>query len=178
MPGCGEIMLRTMIVLLRLFLVLCACNQCMADEAAKPAAVAGERKSAQQLTREEFNPGGGPARGETGFQGASWSALGRGFADDIMMQARAGIGDKFPVAEKGKDPLFEVILENGTDDHLVLQIVSHERDQKVRVPRDKPVPITVAGSKYVLSFPTLRVAAAPGEHPSSNKVTIFVTRKP
>src|SRR5687767_14886420 len=84
-------------------------------------------KPDQVAVRLIFVPGGGPWKGEAPFQGASWSALGPGLQKGVLMlQARAGIGDKFPVQEKNGETLFDVILENGTDDHLVLLISSEE----------------------------------------------------
>jgi hypothetical protein len=125
-----------------------------------------------------FAPGGGPWKGETPFQGASWSALGPGLEKGVLMlQARAGIGDKFPVQEKNGVTLFDVILENGTDDHLVLLIGSEEGEQKLKVARDKPSDLTVAGVKYRVMYPSLTVAAAKGEKPTTNKATIFIERR-
>jgi hypothetical protein len=144
--------------------------------AAEPAPPAKAVK--QQLVRLEFNPGGGPWSGETPFHGASWSALGPGPGKDLFMQAHAGIGDRFPVQNKAGATLFEVVLENGLDDHLVVLVTGGDVDQKVRLPRDKGVEITIAGAKYTLCFPTTRVGAAPGERPSTNKAMIFVTQKP
>jgi hypothetical protein len=157
-----------------LLLVLCLHFQARAVEPPVPA----KKVVKQQLMRLEFNPGGGPWKGEAAFQGASFTKLGPGLGRDNFMQARAGIGDRFPVQDKEDVTLFEVELENGLDDHLVVLITSGDVDQKVRLPRDKRVPITVAGSKYTLLFPTNQVAAAPGERPSTNKATIFVTKEP
>ena len=145
--------------------------------AAEPAAQAKVAKR-QHLARVEFNPGGGPSRGEAAFQGASWSALGPGPGKGNFMQARAGIGDRFPVRNRAGVTLFEIELENGVDDHLVVQITGGDVDQKVRLPRDKRVEITIAGVKYALTYPTTQVAAEAGERPSTNKATIFVTQTP
>jgi hypothetical protein len=126
-----------------------------------------------------FNPGGGAWRGETPFPGASWSALGPGIEKGVLMlQARAGIGDKFPVQKKEGAVLFEVTLENGTDDHLVLLIHSEDVDQKIKVTRNKAADFTVSGMKYQALFPKLRVAAAKGEKPTTNKATILLTHRP
>jgi hypothetical protein len=157
-----------------LFLATCMHSQIFAAEPAPPAKVAPK----QQLMRLEFNPGGGPWSGETAFQGASWSALGPGPGRDNFMQASAGLGDRFPVQDKHGVTHFEVIVENGVDDHLVVLITSADVEQRVRLPRDKPAKVTVAGNKYTLLFPTNRVAAAPGERPSTNKARIFITREP
>ena len=154
-------------------LALCLPLSIVAAEPAPPA-----KAVKQQLVRLEFNPGGGPWSGETPFQGASFSALGPGPGKDLFMQAHAGIGDRFPVQNKAGATLFEVVLENGLDDHLMVLVTGGDVDQKVRLSRDKGVEIAIAGAKYTLCFPTTRVAAAPGEHPSTNKAMIFVTQKP
>src|SRR5215204_3270949 len=124
----------------------------MMAAAAEPIPPKQEAKR-QQLVRLEFNPGGGPWSGETPFQGASWHALGPGPGNGNSMQARAGIGDRFPVEDKGGTRHFEIELENGLDDHLVVLVIAGDVDQKVRLPRDKPVEITVAGAKYTVLYP-------------------------
>ena len=126
-----------------------------------------------------FNPGGGAWKGESPFQGASWSALGPGVEEGVLMlQARAGIGDKFPVKKQGGPTLFEVTLENGTNDHLVLVIHSEEIDQKIKITRNQSTEFKVSGIKYQALFPNLTVAAAKGEKPTTNKATIFLTHRP
>jgi hypothetical protein len=149
-----------------------------AAEPVAPAKAAGEKPLA--AARLEFNPGGGPWKGETPFQGASWTALGPGFGSGkgLTMQARAGVGDRFPVSHPQGPALFEIVLENGMDDHLVVLITSGEGEQKVRLPRDKKVEATVGGGKFTLLFPTSHVAAEPGTRPTTNKATIFVTQLP
>src|SRR5687767_2102570 len=55
---------------------------------------------AQEAVRLKFVPAGGPWKGETPFQGASWTALSPGWAPGVLqLHARAGIGDRFPVQE-------------------------------------------------------------------------------
>jgi hypothetical protein len=126
-----------------------------------------------------FNPGGGAWKGETPFQGASWSALGPGIEEGVLMlHARAGIGDKFPVQKKEGAVLFEVTLENGTDDHLVLLIHSEDIELKIKVTRNKATDFTVSGIKYQALFPKLTVAAAKGDKPTTNKATIMLTHRP
>jgi hypothetical protein len=159
--------------LIHFIVVLSACAQAFSAAPSPTDA----KKPPQALARLEFNPGGGPWSGETPFQGASWSALEPGPGNDVMMMARAGLGDEFPVQTKAKETLFKVVLENGTDDHLILVITSDEGEQKVKVTRNKPAEVTVAGQKYDLAFPTQRVSAAVGERPSTNKATIWVIRK-
>jgi hypothetical protein len=152
---------------------------CIAAEQPTPPKAAPEEKSApkQISVRLEFHPGGGPARGEAGFQGASWSKLAPGLDPKALtLQARAGIGDKFPVQENEQTTLFEITLENGTDDHLMVSIDSEAGSQKLRRARDKEAAVLVAGVKYLLLYPTLHVAGKAGERPTTNKATIVVKR--
>jgi hypothetical protein len=93
------------------------------------------------------------------------------------MQARAGVGDRFPVGETDNATLFEVTVLEGDDERLVVEVRAKERTQRVELPRDKAAPVEVAGQKYELRFPTLSVAAAPDEKPSTNKATIHVIRR-
>jgi hypothetical protein len=159
------------------FLATCM-NSVIAAENGQSAPVA-KPAPAQIAAPLVFSPGGGPWKGETPFQGASWSALGPGIEKGVLMlQARAGIGDKFPVQKKEGTVLFEVTLENGTDDHLVLLIHSEDVDQRIKVTRNKATNFTVSGVKYQALFPKLTVAAAKGEKPTTNKATIMLTHRP
>jgi hypothetical protein len=161
-----------------LILLISALAPTLAIEPEKPRETekAGAAKVLVQL---KFVPNGGPWKGETPFQGASWSALQPMFEKNTLtMQAHAGIGDKFPVEKKDGTKLFDVVLENGTDDHLVLGIYSEEEDQKIKVTRAKATDFTVAGAKYQAQFPRSRVMAEKGETPTTNKATIFVKQRP
>jgi hypothetical protein len=151
---------------------------------AKPAAApAGKAAAAQQnrLARLRFAPEGEAWRGETPFEGASWHKLGPapgGRADVLMMQGRAGVGDKFPVQSKEGVTLFEVFLAEGGDKQLGVEVRTKAAPQKVEIKRDKSAKVEVDGVKYTLSFPTISVEAQPGEDPSTNKATIMVTQYP
>jgi len=128
--------------------------------------------------RLRFLPEGGSWKGETPFKGASWHNLGPGLTKGVLwMQARAGVGDKFPVGEKDNATLFEVAVAEGNDERLVVEVRAKEGVQRVELPRDTSAPVEVAGAKYELRFPTVSVAAAPGEKPSTNKATIQVSRR-
>lgn len=141
-------------------------------------ALADEPKAGTVKARLRFVPDGGAWKGETAFEGASWHNLGPGLEKDVLwMQARAGLGDKFPVQEKDRVTLFEVALLEGNDDRVVIEVRAKGGAQRIELPRDKPAPVKVAGRKYELRYPTLSVAAAPGENPSTNKATIQVSRR-
>ena len=133
---------------------------------------------AQEAVRLKFVPGGGPWKGEAPFQGASWTALGPGWAPGVLqLHARAGIGDRFPVQEGDGVTICEVVLVAGNDDRLLVDVLSRDGPQKVELPRDKPAKVEVAGVTYQLLYPSTSVAAAKNEKPATNKATIFVSRR-
>jgi hypothetical protein len=93
----------------------------------------------------------------------------------LQMQARAGIGDKFPVGPEKGSALFEVVVVSGNDDKIAVEVLAGGKTQKLELPRDKKAEVEVGGLKFSLLFPTSSVSAAPGEKPSTNKATVFVT---
>lgn len=92
------------------------------------------------------------------------------------MQARAGIGDKFPVSIANGPVLFEVAVVSGNDEKITIEVLVAGKVHPLELPRDKAADVEVGGVKYSLQFPSSSVSAAPGEKPSTNKATIFVTR--
>lgn len=134
--------------------------------------------SAQVAVRMRFVPGGPPAKGSSDFKGAAVTSLDEGpVKGELWCQAHAGVGDKFPVVDKEGVTLFEVLLAAGNDDHVVLEIRSKEGAKKIDLPRDKPASVEVAGIKYRLSYPSVSVAAAANEKPTTNKAMLMVTRR-
>ena len=124
-----------------------------------------------------FLPGGGPWKGEAPFQGASWTALKEDPASPFAMTARAGVGDRFPATDASGFTHFEVLLENGTADHLALRIISEEGEQKIRVPVDKSAEFKVRNTSWVAAFPTRQVMADAGTRPSTDKAMILIRRQ-
>ena len=79
--------------------------------------------------RQRFVPG---EKTEKGRQGASWSALWKApmvSEGELFMQGRAGIGDKFPVADKSDKKYFDVVLTAGDDDHLLVEVRTKDSTQ-------------------------------------------------
>jgi hypothetical protein len=139
----------------------------------------GEKDKAANsiLERLRFVPGGGPWKGETASDGASWHNLRPGLTKGVLdMRGRAGLGDSFPVGVTDDTTLFTVKVVEGNDDQLTVEVNS-EGLQKVVLKRDKAEEVEVTGLKYKLLYPSTSVAAAPGEKPTTNKATIFVSRK-
>ena len=93
-----------------------------------------------------------------------------------MLQASAGLNDRFPIQEAGGNILFEVTLENGTDEHIALVVHGSEGDQRVRIPKEKTVAVKVGTETYQFTFPRTRVEADPAEHPTTNKAMVIITR--
>ena len=129
------------------------------------------------LVRMRFVPDGPPAKGSSDFKGASWTALVPGSEKGVLWcHAHAGVGDQFPVVSQEGETLFEVLLVEGDDDHVILQIRSKEGAKRIDLPRDKAGSVEVAGIKYALSYPSVSVGAAPNEKPTTNKAMLMVTR--
>jgi hypothetical protein len=142
-----------------------------------PAAAEKSEPANSETVKLRFVPEGGPWKGETPFKGASWSHLHDGLAKGTLhMHARAGIGDKFPVSHAKGPVLFEVVVVSGNDDRIAVEVHAGGNIHKLELPRDKKAEVEVGGVKYSLLFPTSSVSAAPGEKPSTNKATVFVTR--
>jgi len=114
----------------------------------------------------------------SGNNNASWQNLGPNPLHPGVSWAMgtAGIGDKFPVQEKANEPLFEVTVTDGDDEHLVVEVSSKEGLQKVELWRDKPVSVQVAERKYELLFPTIDVN--PTDKTTTDKANLIVTHRP
>ena len=148
----------------------------------KPAADASQFKpkknSKQEAVRVRFVPGGGPMKGSSDYKGASCTTLTQGpDPKALWLQAHAGVGDKFPVQDDGGVQLFEVLLQKGDDDHVVLEIQSKEGRKEVNLGRDKKRSVSVGGVQYDLAYPSVSVAASPGEKPTTNKAMLMITRQ-
>ena len=128
--------------------------------------------------RMRFVPGGPPAKGSSDYEGASFTALGPGPAKGVLWcQAHAGVGDQFPVIDAQNVKLFDVRLAKGDDDHVVLEIRSKEGVKKIDLGRDERGSVKVAGIEYELLYPSVSVAGAPDEKPTTNKAMLMVTRR-
>jgi hypothetical protein len=128
--------------------------------------------------RLRFVPGGKAWKGETEFKGASWTRLGSGLRPgELFMQARAGIGDGFPVEDTKGMTLFQIKLLEGDDDRVTVEVKSHSETQKFVLHRDQSSAVSVAGKKYQLLYPSVSVSADPKENPSTNKATLMATSK-
>jgi len=114
----------------------------------------------------------------SGNNNASWQNLGPDpfRPGSLWAMGSAGIGDKFPVQEKAHEPLFEVTVIDGDDDHLVVEVSSKEGSQQVELWRDKPVSVQIAERKYELRFPTAQVN--PADKTTTDKAHVIVTHRP
>jgi len=135
----------------------------------------------EKSVRLRFVPGSAPRTPFESSSGASCSALapfGKPDTDVLTVLARAGIGDKFPVAMEDGDTLFEVRMKDGNDDRVSLEIITKEGTKDIEVRRDKPVPIEVGGISYKITYPSVYVASSESK-PTTVKPTLFVstTRK-
>ena len=115
----------------------------------------------------------------SGGGGANWTALHQ-FSDDepgvLMLMARAGIGDTFPIQEENLPKLFDVIVVAGDDDHLMLEVRSEEVLQRLDLRRDETLWVKVAGHKYSLAYPSVTVNS--DSQPTTDRAMILVHRYP
>jgi hypothetical protein len=117
-------------------------------------------------------------KGSSDYKGASCTALTNGpDPKALWLQAHAGVGDKFPVRDDAGVQLFEVLLQQGDDEHVLLEIQSKEGRKKVDLVRDKRGSVTVGGVQYDLAYPSVSVAASAGEKPTTNKAMLMITRQ-
>lgn len=94
----------------------------------------------------------------------------------LWLRADAGLGDAFPVREQGGPTLFEVAVVEGDDVRLVLEIRRGKDSRRLKVPRDVPAELKVAGATYQFCFPRCHVSSR--DWPVSSKALIMITRLP
>ena len=147
-----------------------------ADQTGAPAGSSAPANSG--AVRVRFVPDLHRKIGEASGNGASWSKLGAGPEKGVLwLQAHAGIGDKFPVREKDDVTLFDVVVKEGDDDHLVLEIRSKKALQKIDLHRDKRGVVEVDGVKYEILYPSVSVAGGGKDSPTANQAMLMVTRR-
>jgi hypothetical protein len=135
-----------------------------------------ERESARQRpVRQRFVPT--DAQTSQG-QGASWSALAPApnRPGAFWLHAHAGIGDEFPVHEQNGPTLFDVVVREGNDDHLTLEIRREEDVRAIRLNRDEPLSLRIAANQYEFYYPSVHVD--PGSRTTTSQVFLIVTRLP
>ena len=134
-----------------------------------------EKKTARQLVRVRFVPV--DTHAEPGG-GANWTRLVP--APDrpgaLWAVVHAGLGDTFPVQEKGNRTLFKVAVTEATDDRFGLAIHKENESQRIDLPRDKLVSVQIAESTYEFYYPTRHVDSA--DKATTNKAMLIVTRLP
>ncbi|NUM52778.1 MAG: hypothetical protein HUU46_03960 [Candidatus Hydrogenedentes bacterium] len=134
-----------------------------------------------EVVRLRFVPGSPPTNGLESSRGAVWTSFSEwpgSRGETIMLMGSAAIGDKFPVAHRNGPGLFEILLKDGDDSHVVLDIISRMETTSIDLRRDDSAKVLVAGTEYTISYPSQEVAASEGKS-TTNKATIFVaTPKP
>jgi len=134
----------------------------------------------QSAMRQHFVPATNTAARTSFHGGVSWSALvplndGTGVSRLI---AHAGIGDRFPVKEPDGHCLFEVLVVAGNDSHLKIEIRTVEAARRLELVRDKSIQAQVGLSKYDFAYPSVTVAAARTEHPTTGQAMLLIHRRP
>jgi hypothetical protein len=100
------------------------------------------------------------------WSGTSWSSLGKGiFTDDqhLGLHARAVIGGKFPVQMEDGPLLFEVMLKDGNDDRITIDVLGPNPSITLVLNRDESVETTINGIVYTFRYPSLWVGPDDGE---------------
>jgi len=92
------------------------------------------------------------------------------------VRAHAGIGDTFPVQEKDGRRLFDVVIPEGNDDQLLVEVRSQAGTQRIDLPRDKTVTVEIEGSRYDWYYPSTYVN--PDGKATTDKAFLIITRLP
>jgi hypothetical protein len=128
-----------------------------------------------KMVRVRFVPGSEASSGLESGLGATFTEL-HPFpdkdSDRLVLHARAGIGDKFPVAATNGVVRFEVVLKDGNDDRVSLEILSKQGPQTIELRRDVSTPAEVMGIKYDFAFPSTYA-----DKKTENKVMLLVSTK-
>jgi len=124
--------------------------------------------------RQQFEPVDSKVSGK----GANWTVLvpvsDRPGA--FWVRAHAGIGDTFPVQEKGGPKLFDVAIPEGSDDKLLVEVRYQGGIQRIDVPRDQKVTVEIGGHKYEWYYPSIYVN--PDSTATTDKAFLILTRLP
>lgn len=119
-----------------------------------------------------------PIDSKVSGRGANWTAMVP--APDRLgafwLRAHVGIGDTFPVQEKDKPKLFDVMVLEGNDDHLLVQARCQTSSQRIDIRRDKAVTVEIEGSRYEWYYPSAYVN--PDGKTPTDKVLLILTRLP
>jgi hypothetical protein len=92
--------------------------------------------------------------------------------------AHVGIGERFPVKELDGQCLFEVLVVDGDDDRLLLEIHSVRRPQRIELARDQRVRVQMGRSQFDVAYPSVTVGAARNARPISSQATLLIHRLP
>jgi hypothetical protein len=135
---------------------------------------AGDENVNPSQVRQRFEPIDSKVSG----RGANWTAMVP--APDRLgafwLRAHVGIGDTFPVQEKDQPKLFDVVVPEGNDDHLLVEVRSQAGLQRIDLLRDKAVTVEIEGSRYEWYYPSTYVN--PNGKTTTDKAFLILTRLP
>ncbi|MHC4478749.1 MAG: hypothetical protein ACYTEL_24205 [Planctomycetota bacterium] len=124
--------------------------------------------------RQQFEP----IDSEVSDRGANWTALVP--APDrpgaFWVRAHVGIGDTFPVQEKDGRRLFDVVIAEGNDDQLLVEVRCQAGMQRIDLPRDKTVTVEIEGNRYEWYYPSTYVN--PDGRTTTDKAFLIIMRLP
>ena len=139
---------------------------------------ASEIESAEHSVRLRFVPGSAPSSPLESSNGAVWSSFSPPPIPDatfLMLNGHAALGDKFPVAHLNEPALFDILLVDGDDDHLALELLFDGGTKSIDVKRDSPEEVMIGGVAYHINYPSIEVSSAEGKS-TTNKAMIVVTK--
>jgi hypothetical protein len=128
--------------------------------------------------RVQFVPDSEASSGLERSDGAVWSRLAPSpirDGDKLYLQAHAGIGHQFPVALEDGTELFDVLLRDGDDDAVSLEIISELGSEVIELDRDAQQVVQVAGVEYTIRYPSVYVGVTePDARKTTNKAMLAV----
>ena len=148
-----------LVLLIGLAIALTACSR---DDAADPGTV-----------RQKFVP---VTASDAAHRSPSWSEMHPSPDGDksvTWMQAYVGVDDTIPVREEGKQ-LFQLHIAEGNDETLSIDLIAGPDSQRFELHRDRGIGVNLPIGSFVVTFPSLKVAAKPGETATSSQVMLLV----
>ncbi len=142
--------------------------------------VSREDDKSAEAVRVRFVPDAAVANSLNPTTGAHWTQL-RPFpnpdSETLQLFGWAGIGQKFPVGTEAGVTLFEVLLKDGNDDRLSLEIVSDHGSEPIKLRRDKTIKVEVNRVEYELKYPTVEMASTAKQETTTQAMVLVSTRR-
>ena len=131
---------------------------------------------ASESVRLRFVPGAEAVSPMEKTEGAVWTSLNPSpnpNRRELWLTAHAAIGDSFPVQKEEGPELFKVVLIDGNDARLQLELRTAEGTTPLTLPRGEQQTVDIAGTEFRLLYPETFVSAD-ATRSETNKAAIFV----